>query len=154
MASPAENPGGWLPISMPAIMYCNQKNYVEWDIKTEVTDSPQSYITDHKFVILDSLASYAKQTMDRICPVSEVVTEDKIKEIAKKVIEDITAMYEIIRDRDGNMTIVTLETGFSVSPDNKRQAAYSKLMGIINQRVANISTEVYLSASGIQFRIK
>ena len=142
------------PDILKRIKYANEKNYVEWDIMTGITDNPQTYVTDHKFVVLDSLAAYVKHNMNRMCPADQEVTEDMIKEVSKKVIDDITAMYETIRDNDGNMTIVTLETGFSAAPEDKREAAYCKILGIINQRIANISTEVYLSASGIQFRIK
>ena len=52
------------------------------------------------------------------------------------------------------MTIITLETGFSVSPADPRQKALRRIIGYINQRIANSSDEVYFSASGIQFKIK
>ncbi|MBO4981443.1 MAG: bifunctional adenosylcobinamide kinase/adenosylcobinamide-phosphate guanylyltransferase [Lachnospiraceae bacterium] len=136
------------------IRYGNEKNYVEWDIKTGVTDSPQSYITDHKFVVLDSLASYVRANMDSMCPDEGMLSDDMVKEVAKKVIDDITAMYEVIKEIDGSMTIVTLETGFSVAPEDRRRSAFGKILGIVNQRIANMSTEVYLSVSGIQFQIK
>lgn len=38
--------------TMHRIEYGNKQNYVEWDIKTNVTSAPASYFTDHKFVIL------------------------------------------------------------------------------------------------------
>ena len=52
------------------------------------------------------------------------------------------------------MITITLETGFSVTPANREQAIFREILGNVNQRIANMSNEVYLSASGIQFKIK
>lgn len=52
------------------------------------------------------------------------------------------------------MIIITLETGFSVTPADPAQVAFREILGAVNQRIANMSNEVYLSASGIQFNIK
>lgn len=136
------------------IAYSNQKNYVEWDLRIGVSEDLHTHIKEHKFVVLDSLASYTKILMDKMCPDTNDLNEEVIKCIAKRIIDDVAAMYEVIREQDGNMTIVTLETGFAVAPEDKRQAAFGRILGIVNQRIANISTEVYLSVSGIQVRIR
>lgn len=136
------------------IEYGNKQNYVEWDIKTGANESPAEYITDHKFVILDSLASYTSKTIERMCPDISKLDFEMQKEIEKKVIDDITAMYDQIMVIDGSMIIITIETGFSVTPENREQRAFREIIGAVNQRIANMSNEVYLSASGIQFQIK
>ena len=41
-----------------------------------------------------------------------------------------------------------------IHPKDKEQVAFREIMGAVNQRIANTAQEVYLSASGIQFRIK
>ena len=107
------------------IEYSNKHNFVEWDIKTRITSTPAENITDQKFVIYD-----------------------------KKIISDITDMYDQIMVIDGTMITITLETGFSVTPNNREQAVFREILGNVNQRLANMSNEVYLSASGIQFKIK
>ena len=63
-------------------------------------------------------------------------------------------MIDAIKEKDGSMIIITLETGFSVIPENRAQAVFRVILGNVNQRIANISDEVYFSASGIQFKIK
>ena len=68
-----------------------------------------------------------------------------------RLIED---MRERIRELNGSMIVITLETGFSVAPTDPRQIAFRKILGSVNQRIANSSDEVYFSASGIQFKIK
>ena len=76
------------------------------------------------------------------------------KAIEKKIIKDVTEMLDRIEEIDGSMIIITLETGFSVTPENPRLALYRQILGAVNQRIANMSDEVYFSASGIQFKIK
>lgn len=140
--------------TMHRIEYGNKQNYVEWDIKTNVTSAPASYFTDHKFVIFDSLAAYTSNTIKEMCPDASAMTDELKKEIEKKIIGDVTEMFDTIMVKDGSMIIITLETGFSVTPADPAQAAFREILGAVNQRIANMSNEVYLSASGIQFNIK
>jgi adenosylcobinamide kinase/adenosylcobinamide-phosphate guanylyltransferase len=89
-----------------------------------------------------------------MCPDLSKITHDKKKEIEKRIVEDVTNMFDSIMTIDGTMVIITLETGFSITPDNHDQAVFRKILGVVNQRIANMCNEVYLSASGIQFKIK
>lgn len=136
------------------IQYGNKQHGVEWDIVTDVVSDPSQYFTDHKFVIFDSLALYTSKTIKRMCPNSDEMTEEQRKEIERAVISDVTTMLEAIKEKGGNMIIITLETGFSVNPENRSQALFRVILGNVNQRIANTCDEVYFSASGIQFKIK
>ncbi|MGN1416581.1 MAG: bifunctional adenosylcobinamide kinase/adenosylcobinamide-phosphate guanylyltransferase [Oscillospiraceae bacterium] len=136
------------------IEFGNKQNFVEWDIKTGVKKDPSELITDHKFVIFDNLAAYTSAVMSDMCSDIASMSEETKKAVEKKVIADVTEMYDKIMVVDGNMITITLETGFSVTPDNREQAVFREILGNINQRIANMSNEVYLSASGIQFKIK
>ena len=136
------------------IEYGNKQNYVEWDIKEGVKGSPAEMITDHKFIIFDNLASYTSQVLKEMYPNISSINDEQKKEVEKKIISDITEMYDKIMVIDGTMITITLETGFSVKPDNREQAIFREVLGNVNQRIANMSNEVYLSASGIQFKIK
>ncbi len=140
--------------TMNRIEYGNKQNYVEWDVRTGVTSDLASNIESHKFVIFDSLAAYVSLIINQTCPEGTDITEEHKKQIEKKVIDDVLEMYDAIMVKDGSMIVITLETGFSVTPDNHRQAMFREILGSVNQRIANMSNEVYLSASGIQFKIK
>ena len=82
------------------------------------------------------------------------MNDELMKSIERNIISDIENMRERIAELDGSMTIITLETGLSIAPNDLRQTALMKIIGVINQRIANSSNEVYFSASGIQFKIK
>lgn len=140
--------------TMSRIEYGNKQNFVEWDIKTNTDSNLADYVTDHKFVILDNLAAYVSKVIDKMCPNPEDMTVELKKEIEKKIIEDISAIYDQVMVIDGSMITITLETGFSVMPNNREQQNFREILGTVNQRIANMSNEVYLSASGIQFKIK
>ena len=82
------------------------------------------------------------------------MTHDVKKNIEKSIIGDISLMLDKTSMIDGTLIIITTEMGFSVLPDNKEQVAFREILGNVNQRIANLSNEVYLSVSGIQFKIK
>ena len=113
-------------------------------------DDPAGRIGDHKFVIFDRLSDYASIMIDRMCPDISQMSDELMKSIERRIIADI----ERIRELNGSMIVITLETGFSVAPTDPRQIAFRKILGSVNQRIANSSDEVYFSASGIQFKIK
>lgn len=140
--------------TLKRIEYSNKQNYVEWDIKTGITEKPAETFTDHKFVIFDSLASYTSKAIEKMCPDISQMTPEKEKEIEGKVIEDVTAMFDSIMTIDGTMIIITLETGFSTTPESRDQAVFRKIIGTVNQRISHMCSDVYLSASGVQFKIK
>ncbi len=142
------------PDTKGRIDYGCKQHFVEWDIRTGMKENLASYVTDHKFVILDNLSAYVSYVVKKMCPNLEDMTNDLKKSIEKKIVEDISAIYDEVMVIDGSMITVTLETGFSVMPNNREQQIFREILGAVNQRVANMSNEVYLSASGIQFKIK
>ena len=139
--------------TMQRIEFGNKQNFVEWDIKTNVNSNLADYVTDHKFLIIDNLAAYVSKMIKDMCPNPDDMTAELKKEIEKTIIGDISDVYDKVMVIDGSMIVITLETGFSVMPDNREQQNFREILGTVNQRIANMSNEVYLSASGIQFKI-
>lgn len=140
--------------TMNRIEYGNKQNFVEWDIRTNADTNLADYVTDHKFVILDNLAAYVSKVIKKMCPNPDDMTIELKKQIEQQVIRDIGDIYDQVMVIDGSMIVITLETGFSIMPANREQQNFREILGTVNQRIANMSNEVYLSASGIQFRIK
>lgn len=132
---------------------CNQ-NGVEWDIVSSDKIDLYDQVTDHKFVIFDSISSYAHVVLNDMCPGEEAPEDSLKKAIEKRIVDGIVAVREKVEENGGSMIAITLETGFSATPENKRQATFREIVGTVNQRIANTSEEVYFSASGIQFKIK
>ena len=136
------------------IEFDNNKNGVEWDIICSHSKSPVDEVKDHKFVIFDSVSSYTRMVMKELCPEKSSPDDALKKTIEKRIIDDIAALRDKVGENRGDVMIITLETGFSVTPEDGYLAAYREIVGRVNQRIANSSDEVYFSASGIQFKIK
>ena len=140
--------------TLKRISFDNNKFGVEWEIMTDVYDNPCAKLGDHKIAIFDCLSTYTSLRVSEMCPNPDELDGDKEREIERAVISDVTAMLDHMKEVDGSIIIITLETGLSVTPGNHAQAAYRSILGRVNQRIANMCDEVYFSASGIQFRIK
>lgn len=136
------------------IEYGNKNNYVEWDIRENVTSNPQELYNRHKFVIFDNLYDYTIKVMEEMCPDNADCDSDMEKAIAKRIIDDVVSMQDETRLIEGDLVVITLETGFSIASEDAFEKSLRKILGIVNQRIANVSSDVYLSASGIQFKIK
>lgn len=136
------------------IQFDNKKNGVEWNIVRSDCHSPADEVKDHKFVIFDSVSSYTRMIMREMLPDKQTPDDAMKKNIEKRIIDDITAVRDSVYRNRGNFQAVTLETGFSVTPEDGYLAAYREIVGRVNQRIANSSDEVFFSASGIQFKIK
>lgn len=136
------------------IEFDNEKNGVEWDIISSQSLSPGDEVKDHKFVIFDSISSYTRMVMNEMCPEKQAPDDTMKKNIEKRIIDNISVLRGRVRENRGSVQIITLETGFSVTPEDRFLAAYREIVGRVNQRIANTSDEVFFSASGIQFKIK
>ena len=136
------------------IEYSTQKNFVEWTVVHKQTATPADEVQDHKFVIFDSISAYTRLIMDKTFPGEKDLSDEQKKEIEKRVLEGINAMVEKVYENNGSIILITLETGFSVKPEDPALAAYRDILGRVNQRIANTSDKAYFSVSGIQFEIR
>lgn len=136
------------------IDYSNKKNYVEWDIREGVTSKPCELFNKHKFAVFDDLSSYTVRVMEEMCPYIAQMNPEMEKMIERRIIDDVMAMYEEIKLIEGDIVVITTETGFSLKPEDPVQLARHNILGMVNQRIANVSSDVYLSVSGIQFKIR
>ena len=131
---------------------CNKLG-IEWNIVTKA-EKLSELLEGRKFSILDSLGAYVDRAVKRACPDMSNMNEELRHTIEKQVINEIEEAIDCVKEMNGNLIIITIEQGFCPIPTDEAQKWFRKIIGDINQRIANQSTEVYLSASGIQFRIK
>lgn len=135
------------------IQYSKTFYGVDWHIVTGVKEHPERYLNGYSFVIFDSLDHYTENTLDLFYPGVRTLSLSRQRELQKKVVEDVELLHQHARNMCGCVVITTLETGFSLASRDPKECALRALIGSINQRVANISDEVYLSVSGVQTRI-
>lgn len=133
--------------------YSNRENNVKWEIVENVTD-PVSCIKDHKFYILDNLGIYVENVMRETAADINNITHEENEKIRSTVVGNVIECMDKVTAMNGAMVIITVEPGFSVMPESSIQNSFRDIMGMVNQRIANTAADVYLSVSGIQFRIK
>ena len=133
--------------------YSNKENNVKWELINNVTD-PISYMKDHKFFILDDLSGYVTHMMKSMVKDVNNFTKDDLVKVRTTVVNNVIECMNRTMELNGALVIITIEPGFSVMPLNAEQSAFRDIMGAVNQRIANTAQEVYLSVSGIQFKIK
>ena len=135
------------------IEFSTQKNNVEWDIVHKQTETPGDEVGDHKWVIFDSISAYTRLMMKKLGAQGEL-SDEKKKQVEKAVLDGLKDLVEKVYERRGSIILLTLETGFSVKPEDPSVAAYRDILGRVNQRIANTSDKAYFSVSGIQFEIR
>ncbi len=70
----------------------------------------------------------------------------------KPVLDDF---IEVLKNfKRGYVFIVSNEVGLTIIPANELSRKYANYLGILNQRIAEISDEVYLVIAGIPLKIK
>ena len=118
-----------------------------------VTD-PVECIKDHKFFIFDDLGSYVENLMRRSVKDIHNITHDEYEKIRSTAVNNVIECMNKVIALNGALVIITVEPGFSVNPLDGEQTAFRDILGAVNQRIANTAQEVFLSVSGIQFKIK
>ncbi|MCL2072020.1 MAG: bifunctional adenosylcobinamide kinase/adenosylcobinamide-phosphate guanylyltransferase [Oscillospiraceae bacterium] len=135
------------------IKYNCESRGIEWDIQL-AAENLTELIKYRKFSILDNLGAYVNRIVTQKCPDSDKMDETLRREIEKYAIDEITGLIEQVKEDNGNLLIISTELGFCPIPEKEEQRWFRAILGHVNQRIANISNEVYLSASGISFKIK
>ncbi|MCL2019947.1 MAG: bifunctional adenosylcobinamide kinase/adenosylcobinamide-phosphate guanylyltransferase [Oscillospiraceae bacterium] len=131
---------------------CKQRG-IDWEIRPSARDLADM-ARGRKFSILDNLGAYVNLIVAEKCPNVSVMDANMQKSIEQQAIDDITALMESVRDSNGNLVIISTELGFCPIPAEEDRRWFREILGNVNQRIANACNEVYLSASGITFKIK
>jgi len=129
------------------------KHGISWDIMTDA-DNLAERVKGHKFAILDNLGEYTNRAIRAKCANLAEINAELRREIEVQIIDEIAELIDEVKEIDGTLLIISLELGFCPVPADPAQKAYRKILGNVNQRIANLASEVYLSASGIHFKIK
>lgn len=64
------------------------------------------------------------------------------------------ALITALRHQTAPVVLVTNEVGGGIVPDNKLARDFRDAAGLLNQRVASVSDEVYLAVSGLSLQLK
>jgi len=111
-------------------------------------------VTDVENYILDCLTVMSSNIMFDITKDLKRIPQKIQNEVENRVMEEIKNLIKKVTEVHGNLVIVTNEVGCSVVPENHVARVYRDIIGKINQRVARLSSEVYLVTCGIPLKVK
>lgn len=71
-----------------------------------------------------------------------------------QALKEIDRLADTAKHTRANIIFVSNEVGMGIVPDNEIARSFRDLSGLMNQKVANIASEVHLVCSGIPIRMK
>ncbi len=72
----------------------------------------------------------------------------------KQIVEEIDCLVSNLNTCKSSLYIVSNEVGQGIVPDNEIARLFREFSGLLNQKVSEISDEVYLMTAGIPLKIK
>ncbi|MCL2755232.1 MAG: bifunctional adenosylcobinamide kinase/adenosylcobinamide-phosphate guanylyltransferase [Oscillospiraceae bacterium] len=127
------------------------------DISWEITENARDFaglMKGHKFAILDNLGEYTNRVAREKSLNLNDITPEQRAEVEKQVVDEMIELIWEVKEIDGTLIILSVELGFCPVPSGAEQRAFRRMLGNINQRIANQASEVYLTVSGIPMKIK
>jgi adenosylcobinamide kinase/adenosylcobinamide-phosphate guanylyltransferase len=113
-----------------------------WDTFEEplmISEVIRKLAADYKVIVVDCLTMWLSNAMHRNADI-ERETEN---------------LANILRDKpDTHIYIVSNEVGAGIVPENELARRFRDLAGIINQKIAGASDEVFMVVAGIPIKIK
>lgn len=111
-------------------------------------------IGDEKHYLLDCITVLTSNIMFDITKDHEYIDFELQRTVEDKVIEELTALINLVDSKGYDLIFVTNEVGLSIVPENHISRVFRDIQGRINQRIASLSHQVYLVCCGIPVKIK
>jgi len=118
---------------------------------TRIGDKIPGQIGEARVVIVDCITLLVNNVFSRYDQQGEQIDAFAVE---REVTAEIEGLIECINRVDGCFIIVTNELGTGLVPPGRVARLYRDLLGRANQRLAEVSDEVYLLVAGIPVRLK
>ncbi|QGU94414.1 bifunctional adenosylcobinamide kinase/adenosylcobinamide-phosphate guanylyltransferase [Clostridium bovifaecis] len=84
----------------------------------------------------------------------DAISKDEIERLQRNIEEEFNALIESAKKKDKTLVMVTNEVGLGLVPEYRLGRIFRDIAGIVNQKLAVLSEEVYLVTCGIPLKIK
>jgi len=118
---------------------------------TGIGDKICGQVGQAKVVIVDCITLLVNNIFSRYDQQGEQINASQVEE---EITAEIEGLIKSIKRIDARFIIVTNELGTGLVPPSKVARLYRDLLGKANQKLAEVSEEVYLMVAGIPVRIK
>ena len=124
----------------------------EWEtyeVPLKLSDTLLDAVGRHSAVVLDCLTIWLSNVL-----IGEVDTQENVRKLVDTLIEIKKSPVCSTGSGCSVLYIVSNEVGMGIVPENDLARKFRDLAGGLNQRIAEISDEVYLIVAGIPVKIK
>lgn len=102
-------------------------------------------------ILLDCLTMYVTNVLLML---EEPYSQEQIETLQHALTDEFTRIIEATRAQHKTLIMVTNEVGSGIVPGNALSRHFRDVAGFLNQQVAAMADEVYLTVSGITIEIK
>lgn len=140
--------------AMDRIIYTESSHNVCWDMRCNFCfEAPPDDLFEYDNFIIDSVGKYVSAFDFDDLDSGDPASEDEFEKRVNWLVLQITEFVRKLKLSGKNAVIITEEAGFVMWGDDGTGYSAASLCEV-NQRLAAIADEVYLSVGGVQFRIK
>lgn len=109
---------------------------------------------EEKYYLLDCITVLTSNIMYDMTKDKERISIELQRTVEYAIYNELKTLIDEINKRGYNLVMVTNEVGDSLVPENHIGRVFRDIQGRVNQRIAQISDEVYLVCCGIPVKIK
>ncbi|HKL41139.1 MAG TPA: bifunctional adenosylcobinamide kinase/adenosylcobinamide-phosphate guanylyltransferase [Clostridia bacterium] len=130
------------------------KNWETFELPYEISSHIKEISVKCDIVILDCITVFSSNILFEKEYDWEKISYEKISLLEEKIIEEIQQIVKIAKESDLALVIITNEVGSGIVPGNRLSRVYRDIAGRINQKLSQLSDEVYVTISGIPLKLK
>lgn len=109
---------------------------------------------EHNHVMLDCVTIMTTNLMFDENRDYDSMSQEEIDTVLENIKLEFKKLINKCREKDTNLVMVTNEVGWGVVPEYKLSRIFRDIAGWVNQYIASISDEVYLTACGLPMKLK
>jgi adenosylcobinamide kinase/adenosylcobinamide-phosphate guanylyltransferase len=113
-----------------------------------------SALGEEKHYLLDCITVLTSNIMYDMTKDEERISIELQKTVEDAIYNELKKLIDKINKRGNSLVMVTNEVGDSLVPENHIGRVFRDIQGRVNQRIAQLSDEVYLVCCGIPVKIK
>lgn len=110
--------------------------------------------TDKTTALLDCITVFITNFMFEEERDFDTISKDEVAKLQEHIIEEIKKVVEAARKYEKTLIMVTNEVGMSLVPSYRMGRIFSDINGKVNEILAGLSDEVYMSVCGIPIQLK
>lgn len=121
-----------------------------FEIPFKLQETWPTVLSQCDIILVDCLTMYTTNAMLADNP----ETQEQCHQLEQQLMTELSAVIAQARQAQKTVVFVTNELGLGIVPGNAMARHFRDIAGLVNQTVATLADEVYLTLSGITIEVK